>query len=428
MNRRMFLKAGVNAGTLAVGGAAVLRATGDPQGPQSQPSSANSVTADIAIVGAGVFGGWTALNLREMGLSVVLIDQYGPGNAKSSSGGEIRGMRATYGDQEHYARWAMTAMELWKIREAEFGTKLFYKCGGLQVNREWTKQITATRAVFDKLKIAYEIVKHEDLVKRWPQMATESAEYFGFYTPFGGVLKAHDACVAVARNFEKKGGQFLLAKAAPGARAGNKLQTVTLSTGQTVSAGTFIFAAGPWLLTLFPDILKNKLMVAKRGYYMVGVPAGDFRFSYPNLPNTGVGVPSVDGLGIAILMGSGNKPVDPDTHDRVPTAEDKAAIKQILTNRFPDLKDQPILNAHVCQSDNTVDGNYIVDRHPGLENVWLVGGGSYHGFKMGPVAGDYIANRVVGRDKSPELASVFKIKDETFSETSTGPRVNDLME
>src|SRR5688572_10576052 len=149
MKRRTFLKAaGVHAGTLAIGGRALVNA----QGLQSQPASSlgASITADVAIVGAGVFGGWTALCLREMGLSVVMIDQYGPGNSKSSSGGEVRGMRATYGDQEHYTRWAMTAMELWKIREAEFGTKLFYQCGGLLVNREWTKQLTASRATFDK--------------------------------------------------------------------------------------------------------------------------------------------------------------------------------------------------------------------------------------------------------------------------------------
>ena len=432
MNRRTFMKtAGASAGTLAIGGGDVLNAaSGDVQSPESQadPGTGSNVTADVAILGAGAFGGWTALHLREMGLSVVMVDQYGPGNSKSSSGGEIRGRRATYGDQEHYSRWAMAAMELWKIREAEFGTKLFYQCGGLQVNREWTKQLTATRATFDKMKIPYEVVKHDDLVRRWPQMATETSEFFGFYTPYGGVLKAHDACVAVARAFEKKGGKFLLAKAALGARAGGKLQTLTLSSGETVSAGTFVFAAGPWLLTMFPEVLKNKLMVAKRGYYMVGVPPGDFRFSYPNLPNTGIGVPSVDGLGLAVLLGSGNKPVDPDTHDRVPTAEDKAMIKQMMTSRFPALKDQPILNAHICQSDNTVDGNFIIDRHPDLDNVWLVGGGSYHAFKMGPVAGDYTAHRVVGRDRSPELAPFFKIKTETFVEGAPSPRVPDLLE
>jgi len=112
----------------------------------------------------------------------------------------------------------------------------------------------------------------------------------------------------------------------------------------------------------------------------------------------------------------------------MPTAEDRTAIAQILTSRFPALTDQPILNAHVCQSDNTVDGNFIIDRHPELENAWLVGGGSYHAFKMGPVAGDYIAHRIVGRDNSPELAAIFKIKAETFAEGSPSPRVPDQLE
>ena len=143
MNRRTFLKtAGAKRGTLAIGGNAVEGRGGRSQSPASQPAArvGSNVTADVAMVGAGVFGGWTALCLREMGHSVVMIDQYGPGNSKSSSGGEVRGMRATYGDQEHYTRWAMAAMERWKIREAEFGTKLFYQCGGLLVSREWTRQ------------------------------------------------------------------------------------------------------------------------------------------------------------------------------------------------------------------------------------------------------------------------------------------------
>ena len=107
----------------------MLGATARSQAPVIRSAAGNSLTADVAVVGAGVFGGWTALCLREMGLSVVLIDQYGPGNSKSSSGGEVRGMRAAYGDREHYTRWAIAAMEQWKIREAEFGTKLYFESG-----------------------------------------------------------------------------------------------------------------------------------------------------------------------------------------------------------------------------------------------------------------------------------------------------------
>jgi NADPH-dependent 2,4-dienoyl-CoA reductase/sulfur reductase-like enzyme len=78
-----------------------------------------SEVPEVAVIGAGAFGGWTALYLREMGFSVTLIDAYGPGNARSSSGGETRQLRAAYGDRELYSRWAMKARERWKTREAE---------------------------------------------------------------------------------------------------------------------------------------------------------------------------------------------------------------------------------------------------------------------------------------------------------------------
>jgi len=128
MNRRTFIKtAGASAGTLAIGAGAVLEAAAgaSQRPPRSRPARRGQRHRDVAVLGAGVFGGWTALYLREMGLSVVMVDQYGPGNSKSSSGGEVRGMRATYGDQEHYSRWAMEAMERWKIREAEFAPSCF---------------------------------------------------------------------------------------------------------------------------------------------------------------------------------------------------------------------------------------------------------------------------------------------------------------
>jgi glycine/D-amino acid oxidase-like deaminating enzyme len=429
MNRRNFLKAaGANAGALAISGPGVLGVTARSQAPAIRSAAGNSLTADVAVVGAGVFGGWTALSLREMGLSVVLIDQYGPGNSKSSSGGEVRGMRAGYGDREHYTRWAIAAMEQWKIREAEFGTKLYFESGVLGVSRAQPAQ---SRAIFDKLKFPYEMLTRDELTKRWPQLATEdSPDVVGFYQPRGGTLKAHASCVAVATSFQKKGGRFVLAKASLAPSSKGNLQSVTLSSGETVSAGLFIFAAGPWLLTMFPELLDKKLRVAKSGHGMIGVPAAQGRdYSYPILPNTNAMLPNVDGLGLAVMMSVGTTPVDPDTHDRVPTAEAKADVLARTVQWFPALKGQPFINAHVCQLDSTVDANFIVDKHPGFDNVWLAGGGSDHGFKFGPVTGDYVAHRVVGRDKYPELAPIFKIKEQTFSDTTNrNPLADDLME
>ena len=429
MNRRNFLKAaGANAGVLAVSGVDALSTTGVAQAPAIRTTAGTNLTADVAVIGAGVFGGWTALSLREMGLSVVLIDQYGPGNSKSSSGGEVRGMRAHYGDREYYTRWAIAAMEQWKIREAEFGTKLYFESGVLGVSR--AQPAPPVRAIFDKLKFPYEILTRDEVTKRWPQLATEdSPDVVGFYYPRGGTIKAHASCVAVATSFQKKGGRFVLAKASLAPNAKGNLQSVALSSGETVSAGTFVFAAGPWLLTMFPALLDKKLKVARSGHGMIGVPAAQGRdYSYPILPNTNAMLPNVDGLGLAVMMTVGTTPVDPDTHDRVPTEEVKAEVLARTAQWFPALKGQPFINAHVCQLDSTVDANFIVDKHPGFDNVWLAGGGSDHGFKFGPVTGDYVAHRVVGRDKYPELAPIFKLKDQTFDATSRNPFAVDLME
>src|SRR5215471_18079698 len=113
MNRRMLLK---SAG-LAISPAL---ASSDPK-PR------------IAVIGAGVFGGWTALSLLRKGASVTLIDTWGPGNARASSGGETRIIRATYGPKRQYVQMAARALELWKENERRWNQRLFHRTGVLMM-------------------------------------------------------------------------------------------------------------------------------------------------------------------------------------------------------------------------------------------------------------------------------------------------------
>lgn len=119
LSRRRFLE------TTAAGAAAVLgwptEGGGASAADQARPIG---TSPDVAVVGAGAFGGWSALYLREMGIDVALIDQYGPGNARSSSGSETRQLRARYGDHEIYTRWALKAFDRWREREAEWGRQI----------------------------------------------------------------------------------------------------------------------------------------------------------------------------------------------------------------------------------------------------------------------------------------------------------------
>ena len=405
MNRRRFLTAAsAGVGMLALGAGRLLASQG-------------SRTTEIVVVGAGAFGGWTALYLREQGFTVTLVDQYGPGNSRATSGGESRQIRAGYGERELYTRWVLQAFDRWKAREDEWGKTLLFRTGQISLAREWTRELTGTRKVFDKLGVKYEIVKHDDLARRYPQMNTASVD-FGMYVPSTGVLKAREGCVAVAQAFEKKGGRFLIAKVELGTRAGGVLQDVALSTRQTIAAQTFVFACGPWLPKVFPSVMKNKLITPRRVVFFYGTPPGDERFTYPNFPTWAVddayGFPSIEGKGFKVVPTFERVLVDPDTQEHTLTADEIRQGRAFVTKWFPALADQPLVESKVCQREDSIDEHFIVDRHPELSNVWLVGGGSGHGYKHGIMLGEYVANRVVGKDRSPELAATFKLKDGTF--------------
>jgi glycine/D-amino acid oxidase-like deaminating enzyme len=407
LKRRGFLKtAAGSVGTLALGADRLF----------GQGSVANA-NAEIVVVGAGAFGGWTALYLREMGVRVTLIDQYGPGNSRATSGGESRQIRALYGEREIYTRWVLEAFDRWQAREAEWGRKLFFRTGQLSLAREWTKELTDTRKVFDKLGVKYEVVQHDDLVRRYPQMNTASID-FALYTPSTGVLKAREGCVAVAQAFEKKGGRFVTAKVELGNRSGSTLQDVALSTGARVAAQTFVFACGPWLPKVFPSVMRNKLATPRRVVFFYGTPPGDERFTFPNFPTWAVddayGFPSIEGKGFKVVPTFARVIVDPDTQEHTLTADELRGGREFVAKWFPALARQPLVESKVCQREDSVDEHFIVNQHPELSNVWLVGGGSGHGYKHGIMLGDYVAHRVLGKDKNPELAATFKLKARTF--------------
>ena len=406
LNRRRFLQ--------TAGGGALAAASWSTSLSAEQQSPGN---AEIVVVGAGAFGGWTALYLREMGHSVTLIDQYGPGNSRATSGGESRQIRAVYGDREIYTKWVLQAFDRWQAREAEWGKKLFYRTGQLSMATAWTKEMTETRKVFDRLGVKYDVLTHDDLARQYPQFNARDIEVV-MSTPSTGVLKAREGCVAVAQAFEKKGGRFVTAKVELGARAGGALQDVALSTGRRVSAQTFVFACGPWLPKVFPAVMKNKLATPRRAVFFYGTPPGDHRFTYPNFPTWSVdnayGFPCIEGRGFKVVPTFERQLVDPDTQEHALTADELRQGRAFADKWFPALAQQPLVDSRICQRDDSVDDHFIVQPHPELANVWLVGGGSGHGYKHGIMLGDYVAHRVVGHDTQPELAATFALKAGTF--------------
>ncbi len=373
-------------------------------------------TYDVAVIGAGVFGAWTAYCLRQSGATVALLDAYGPANARASSGGESRIIRMGYGADEIYTRWSLRALPLWKQLFAQAGRpELFQLTGVLWIAHEKYQYALDTVTTLTKLHVPFEKLSLEELRHRYPQIAFEG-DAWGILEPESGVLMARRAVQAVAEQAQKIGADFRAGQALAPASGGH-LDAVKTSSGETISAGTFVFACGPWLPKLFPEILANRMFISRQEIFFFGVPAGTSQFLPQALPtwlylrDEFYGMPDLESRGFKVADDHHGPIVDPDTQPRMASVQAIAAARAFITKRFPELKHAPIVESRVCQYENTSNGDFLIDRHPDFDNVWLMGGGSGHGFKHGPSLGEYVAALVLqhGPSGAPQIEPRFSL-------------------
>ena len=366
----------------------------------------NDSRYDVAVVGAGVFGAWTAHQLQQSGRRVMLIDAFGAGNSRSSSGDESRIIRMGYGADEIYTRSALRSLQLWKELFARINQPLFYQTGVLWLAHEDDPYPVKTAETLEKVGIPFEKLTTSEVGRRYPQIGLERISW-GMLEPQSGVLVAQRAVQAVVSEAIKNGVEYLqdAVKAPDGS---GSLNGITTTSGRRISAGSFVFACGPWLPKIFPDLLADRIHPTRQEVFFFGTPAGNQSFTPPALPvwidfkDEAYGLPDTEGRGIKIAIDRHGSEFDPDTGDRVVTNEGLAEVRQMLDRRLPALKDAPVMEARVCQYENTSNGDFLIDHHPDFDNVWLVGGGSGHGFKHGPVVGEYVVARVEGNQEGIE--------------------------
>ena len=476
--RREFLRvAGAGAGLLLVGGPEISgRGVPGIRAGMSLPSA--SASAEVVVIGAGAWGSFTALNLQKRGVKVTLVDAFGPGNARSTSGDETRGVRSSYGDRlgeqgELWTLWAREAIKKWIAFDDEWGRhfrlNLFHTTGDLIMRSEWDNFQLRTKIWWDKNKIPYEVLSPEDVRKAFPVISMDDITAV-LYEPDAGVVRARRAAQTAAAAFESLGGKIMIGRAKPSKVSNGRLEEVTLDTGHTLRADTFVFCVGPWMAKTFPEILAKKTR-APLGYVCYfGTPVNDQRFTFPNLPSynfpgvTGWAALPVDNRGFRVRgteraptplgeiappmgvtvgdsiqvgavprggrgsgrgggngSGSGNQPadvppaqLDPDTSDRWADAARIDGSRRFVAHRFPLLKDAPIAQTHSCHYESTSSGNFIIDTHPQMSNAWIVAGGNAEGFKFSPVVGEYAAQRIMGIEGDAAVAKGFRIPEKEY--------------
>jgi glycine/D-amino acid oxidase-like deaminating enzyme len=343
-------------------------------------------TFDAVVVGAGVFGAWSALHLRRSGRSVALVDIYGAGNSRSSSGGESRILRMGYGADEIYTRWAVRSREMWVALFEQVGRpELFQHTGVLWTPEPGDARETSTLGAFRNCGVAFQRLTARELRERFPQLRFRE-ERVGLLETQAGVILARRAVQAVVAQAVREGVEY--SEDAALARDGS---------------GAVIYACGPWLPKIFPELLSGRIRVTRQEIFFFGTPEGDGSFAAPRMPawtditerHGAYSIPDIEKRGFKLAFDRHGEEFDPDTGDRV--VRGVAEARAFLAERFPGLAAAPVVESRVCQYENTSNGDFLIDRHPELENVWLVGGGSGHGFKHGPAVGEQVCGLMDGR-------------------------------
>jgi monomeric sarcosine oxidase len=375
------------------------------------------------VIGSGAFGGWTALHLAGLGAQVTLVDSWGPGNPRSSSGGETRVIRAIYGPDRVYVEMVKRAYELWDKIDASSGERLYVETGALWLHRKDDAYVRSSVPILQELGFPVDHLTIADAARRYPQI-----DFRGVHSVWlerrAGALSARRACGVVRDAFEKAGGSYRMGRVKPGPIVSGSMTTLQLDDGSRIEADGFVFACGPWLGKLFPEVIGDRVHPTRQEVYYFGTPAGSERYLPGHLPiwidfgeRIVYGLPDTHGRGLKIADDTRGEPIDPTSANRTPSAAGILRARHVLSERFPELAKAPLVAAEVCQYENSPDGHLIIDRHPEAGNVWLIGGGSGHGFKLSPAVGEMTAQMILSGKDVPKLFRLERLRNVAVHKT-----------
>ena len=355
----------------------------------------------VIVVGAGVFGAWTAHHLQQAGHKVTLVDAWGAAHSRASSGGESRLTRAAYGKDAIYTRMARDSLPQWEALSAVSGLPILIRSGVLFFFPTEEPYVQDSIAAHKQFGLATEVMSQSEMARRFPMIDFDGIRV-GLFEPEFGALMARRSVQTLVERIAKAGGAYIKGSVQAPAGEASHLQGVRLASGESIAGDRFVFALGPWLPKLFPEVIGPRILPTRQEVFYFATPAGDRAYLPGAMPswadfNGGdifYGFPDLEGRGVKFAHDAHGPEVDPDTQSREPTKAALAEIVAFRDRRFPGLRGAQLTGAEVCQYENSSNGDFLIDFHPRLKNVLLVGGGSGHGFKHGPEVGRYAAARL----------------------------------
>jgi glycine/D-amino acid oxidase-like deaminating enzyme len=337
---------------------------------------------DVVIVGAGTFGASLAWWLARAGRSVTLVDQFQPGDRRATSGGETRLIRSSHGADADYTAMARRARTLWRELEGETGARLMDECGlAWFAHREdgWEAASAQTLAAQG---IPFERLSVDAAADLYPSFRGDDLT-FVLLEPEAGIVRAAAAVQALAQQAQAHGARLVRGRARPDGGA------AVLEDGTRLQGDVVVWACGAWLRTLFPELAP--LAVTRQELLFVdGGPAWRGAPGWVDYDRAMYGTADVDDHGVKAASDVEGPATDPDA-DLVDQATTEPVVRTYLRDRFPALEHAPLKDARCCRYELTPDSHFVAAQHPEHDRVWLVGGGSGHGFKHGPALAERLA-------------------------------------
>lgn len=347
------------------------------------------------VVGAGTFGASLAWMLAREGVTVTLIDQFEPGDARSTSGGETRLYRSSHGGDPEYTASARRAYELWRELEAATGESLLVETGVAWFAHREDGWEAHSERVMRELAIPVERLTPEQTARLYPSFAGDDVS-FTLFEPEAGAIRASRAVKALARAAEAEGARVKRGRARPSGHA------VALEDGTVLEAGVTIWACGCWLGNLFPGLVSLRV-TRQELFFFDGGPEWASAPCWVDYDVAAYGTGDIDHLGVKAAPDVEGPLVGPD--DELPpcgSPEGEAASRAYVARRFPALATAPLKHSTCCRYELSADSNFLAGPHPADPGVWIVGGGSGHGFKHGPAMAERVVAALRGTAELPE--------------------------
>ena len=382
-------------------------------------------SCDVLVVGAGIYGITTALELKARGYHVAALDPGPLPHPLAASTDISKVVRMEYGADETYMEMVEQAYQGWRQWNEEPGETLFHNVGVLMVSRTPMSPGGYEYESYQLLRKrghAPERLVGDAISRRFP--AWKPGAYVdGFFHAKGGYAESGRVVAALVRLAQDKGVTLYPDQAVSALiEEGTRVTGVRTRAGSAFQADHVVVAAGAWTAHLVPDLAPVFKVTGHPVFHLK--PANPALFTAPDfvvftadIARTGwYGFPYHPREQVVKLAHHGaGQVLDPEQDERVVTDSDKGRLRAFLHDTFPALSDTPLVYTRCCLYVDTPDGDFWIDRHPHRAGLTVASGDNGHGFKFAPILGSLIADAVEGRP-NPWLPK-FRWRDASWQNT-----------